>query len=73
MERITKIFRHHGTQVVRLPRELEFAVDRVYVRREGENLILSPRPLRWDARQFNAPLTELETEPGLTLPVARDA
>ncbi|MGD9942418.1 MAG: antitoxin [Burkholderiaceae bacterium] len=73
MERITKIFRHHGAQAVRLPRELEFAVDRVYVRREGENLILSPRPLRWDERQFGTEAAELEPEPAHRQPVAGSA
>ena len=48
MERTAKVFLTNRSQAVRLPKEFQFAVDEVYIRREGENVILSPRPSNWD-------------------------
>jgi antitoxin VapB len=33
---------------VRLPRDLEFDADEVVIRRDGDSLILTPRPRTWD-------------------------
>ncbi|HEY5412049.1 MAG TPA: AbrB/MazE/SpoVT family DNA-binding domain-containing protein [Caulobacteraceae bacterium] len=43
-----KIFKHGGSQAVRLPKEFRFEVDEVDIHREGDAVILSapqkPRP-----------------------------
>ena len=38
-----KVFKHGGSQAVRLPKEFRFEVDEVDARREGEAVILEPR------------------------------
>ncbi|HEY9784025.1 MAG TPA: type II toxin-antitoxin system VapB family antitoxin [Candidatus Obscuribacterales bacterium] len=47
MERTAKVFRTNRSQAVRLPKEFQFSVDEVYIHREGEKVILSPRPSSW--------------------------
>jgi antitoxin VapB len=37
-----KIFKHGGSQAVRLPKEFRFEVDEVDVRKEGDAVILEP-------------------------------
>ncbi len=48
MERTAKVFFTNRSQAIRLPKEFQFAVDEVYIHREGEKVILSPRPSSWD-------------------------
>jgi len=35
------------SQAVRLPKEYQFSTDEVFIRKEGEDVILSPRPKDW--------------------------
>ena len=35
------------SQAVRLPKEYQFLSDEVFIRKEGEDVILSPRPRDW--------------------------
>src|SRR5688572_25598435 len=35
------------SQAVRLPKEFQFSTDEVFIRKEGEEAILSPRPTDW--------------------------
>jgi antitoxin VapB len=44
MQRTAKIFMNNRSQVVRIPREFQFSTAEVYIRKEGEDVILSPRP-----------------------------
>ncbi len=44
------------SQAVRLPKEYQFSTDEVFIRKEGEDVILSPRPSNWDAYLENAPV-----------------
>jgi antitoxin VapB len=37
-----KIFKHGGSQAVRLPKEFRFEVDEVDIRKEGDAVILKP-------------------------------
>ena len=46
-ERIARLFMNNRSQAVRLPKEFEFSVSEVYVHREGEKIVLSPRPSSW--------------------------
>lgn len=43
-----KLFTNGRSQAVRLPREFRFHGDEVYIRREGEEVVLSPRPQSWN-------------------------
>jgi antitoxin VapB len=47
MRKTAKIFLNNRSQAVRLPKEFRFDTDEVYIRREGDEVILSPRPTDW--------------------------
>jgi antitoxin VapB len=49
MQRKAKIFKNNRSQAVRLPKEFQFKVDEVFIRKEGSDIILSPRPTDWSA------------------------
>ena len=42
-----KIFMNGNSQAVRLPQEFRFEGKEVYIRKEGDEVILSPKPLSW--------------------------
>jgi len=42
-----KIFQNGRSQAVRLPKEFRFKCKEVYIRKEGENIILSEKPDSW--------------------------
>ena len=47
MQRRAKVFMNNRSQAVRLPKESQFNTDEVFIRKEGEDVILSPRPADW--------------------------
>jgi virulence-associated protein VagC len=47
--RMARVFQNGRNQAVRIPREFEFAVRDVEIRRQGDSLILSARPQDWAA------------------------
>jgi antitoxin VapB len=47
MQRRAKVFMNNRSQAVRLPKEFQFDTDEVFIRKEGEEVILSPRPADW--------------------------
>lgn len=47
MPRTAKLFMNNRSQAVRLPKEFQFDAREVYIRKEGDNVILSPRPPDW--------------------------
>jgi antitoxin VapB len=42
-----KVFSTGRSQAVRIPKEYRFACDEVLIEREGEHVILTPRPKSW--------------------------
>jgi antitoxin VapB len=43
-----KVFKQGNSQAVRLPKEFRFQGDEVYIKREGEAVVLLPKPApRW--------------------------
>ena len=42
MQRRAKVFMNNRSQAVRLPKEFQFETDEVFIRKEGEDVILSP-------------------------------
>lgn len=56
MARTAKVFMTNRSQAVRLPKEYQFSTDEVFIRKEGEEVILSPRPSNWDAYLESAPV-----------------
>jgi antitoxin VapB len=47
MQRTAKVFMNNRSQAVRLPKEFQFSVAEVYIRKQGDDVILSPRPKDW--------------------------
>jgi antitoxin VapB len=47
MARTANVFMTNRSQAVRLPKEFQFRTDEVFIRKEGEEVILSPRPTDW--------------------------
>ena len=56
MQRTAKVFMTNRSQAVRLPKEYQFSTDEVFIRKEGEAVILSPRPHDWHPYVENAPV-----------------
>ena len=56
MPRTAKVFMTNRSQAVRLPKEYQFATDEVFIRREGSDVILSPRPGDWRSYLESAPV-----------------
>ncbi len=55
MPRTAKVFMTNRSQAVRLPKDFQFATDEVFIRKEGEDVILSPRPRDWGAYLDHGP------------------
>jgi antitoxin VapB len=49
MPKTAKIFMNNRSQAVRIPKEFQFSTKEVYIRKEGDDVILSPRPQDWSA------------------------
>jgi antitoxin VapB len=49
MQRTAKIFMNNRSQAVRLPKEFQFTTSEVFIRKQGDDVILSARPRDWSA------------------------
>ena len=47
MRKTAKVFMNNRSQAVRLPKEFRFSTTEVFIRKEGDEVILSPRPNDW--------------------------
>jgi antitoxin VapB len=47
-QRTAKVFFTNRSQAIRLPKDFQFNTNEVYISREGEKVILSPKPSSWD-------------------------
>jgi len=56
MQRKAKLFMNNRNQAVRLPKEFQLNVREVFIRKEGSDLVLSPRPLDWSAYLAEGPV-----------------
>ncbi len=56
MPHTAKIFRNNRSQAVRLPKEFQFTTSEVFIRKQGEDVILSPRPKDWFAYLATGPV-----------------
>jgi antitoxin VapB len=48
MQKTAKLFMSNRSQAVRLPKEFRFDTMEVFIRKEGDEVILSPRPEDWE-------------------------
>ena len=60
MPRTAKVFMNNRSQAVRLPKEFQFTTAEVFIRKEGEEVILSPRPRDWASYLTNSPTASEE-------------
>ena len=56
MPRTARVFMTNRSQAVRLPKEYQFSTNEVFIRKQGEDVILSPRPRDWGPYQESAPV-----------------
>jgi len=47
MQRTAKVFMNNRCQAVRIPKEFQFKTKEVFIRKQGDDVILSPRPKDW--------------------------
>ena len=55
MRRTARIFKNNRNQAVRLPKEFQFETRDVFIRKEGSEIILSPKPEDWSVYLSNGP------------------
>ena len=56
MRRTAKIFMSNRSQAVRLPKEFQFSTREVFIRKQGDEVVLSPRPQDWSAYLASGPV-----------------
>jgi antitoxin VapB len=56
MERKARIFMNNRSQAVRLPKEFQFSTHEVFIRKEGSDVVLSPRPFDWTSYIAEGPV-----------------
>ena len=70
MQRTAKIFMNNRNQAVRLPKEFQFNTREVFIRKEGNDVVLSPKPVDWSAYLGNGPVASDQFMEGIEdLPV----
>ena len=56
MQRKAKVFMNNRSQAVRLPKEFQFNVPEVFIRKQGSDVVLSPRPFEWSSYLAEEPV-----------------
>ena len=70
LQRTAKIFKNNRSQAVRLPKEFQFSTSEVFIRKQGDDVILSARPQDWSAYLKSGPTASEEFMEGVEkLPV----
>ena len=70
MLKTAKVFMTNRSQAVRLPKEFQFDTAEVFIRKDGESVILSPRPRDWGHYLESGPVASGEFMEGIEdLPV----
>jgi antitoxin VapB len=49
MQRTAKVFMNNRSQADRLPKEFQLSTPEVFIRRQGDEVVLSARPNDWSA------------------------
>jgi len=66
---ITKVFQSGNSQAVRLPREFRLNTEEVFITKEGNKIVITPRPENWQGfMQGIGPLSEDFSITGVSLP-----
>ena len=56
MQKLAKIFMNKRSQAVRLPKQFQFATSEVFIRMQGEDVVLSARPKDWSTYLTSGPV-----------------
>ena len=51
---------NNRSQAVRLPKDFQFTTEEVYVRKEGNEVVLSPRPADWSSYLAEGPVASAD-------------
>ena len=54
--RTAKVFMTNRSQAVRLPKDFQFNTPEVFIRKEGRDVVLSPRPVDWSSYLAEGPI-----------------
>ena len=65
MQRTAKIFMNNRSQAVRLPKEFQFTTPEVFIRRQGDDVVLSARPADWSAYLDSGPVASQQFMEGV--------
>lgn len=65
MRRTAKVFMSNRNQAVRLPKEFQFNTSEVFIRKVGDDVILSPRPADWETYLTSGPVASDEYMEGI--------
>jgi antitoxin VapB len=65
MQRKAKIFMNNRSQAVRLPKDFQFKTQEVFIRKEGSEVVLSPRPSDWSSYLADAPVASTSFMEGI--------
>lgn len=65
MRRTAKVFMSNRSQAVRLPKEFQFKTSEVFIRKLGDDVILSPRPADWETYLTSGPVASDEYMEGI--------
>ena len=55
-KRVAKLFKNGRSQAIRLPKEFRFDGEEVFIWKENDRVVLSPKPKSWEAFFEEAPL-----------------
>ena len=70
MRKTARVFMNNRSQAVRLPKEFQFSTREVFIRKEGDEVILSPRPADWGTYFTDGPVASADFMEGVEeLPV----
>jgi antitoxin VapB len=56
MRRTAKVFLNNRNQAIRLPKDFQFNTQEVFIRKEGSDVILSPKPEDWSLYLSQGPV-----------------
>jgi len=56
MPRKARVFMNNRSQAVRLPKEFQFSTQEVFIRKQGSEVVLSPRPFEWTSYLTEGPV-----------------
>jgi antitoxin VapB len=70
MQRKAKVCMNNRSQAIRLPKEFQFNTQEVFIRKKGNEVVLSPRPLDWTSYITDGPVASADFMEGVEdLPV----